>query len=128
PAFQRALELGVTTLELDVGVTRDGVVVVSHDTALNPDHTRDAGGRFLERTGPAIYTLTFADLQAYDVGRLRPGSDYARQFPDQQAIDGTRIPRLADVFEFVRTSGDTQVRFDIETKLSPDKPGETPAP
>lgn len=36
PAFERALEIGVTTLELDVGVTADGVVVVLHDPFLNP--------------------------------------------------------------------------------------------
>ena len=45
PAFERALELGMTTLELDVGLTRDGVVVIAHDRTLNPDFTRDARGR-----------------------------------------------------------------------------------
>ena len=128
PAFQRALELGVTTLELDIAITRDGVLVISHDPALNPDLTRDASGKFLEQRGPAIHTLTWAQLQAYDVGRLKPGSDYARQFPDQQPLDGTRIPRLADLFELVRRSGDAQVRFAIETKVTPDKPEETLAP
>ena len=128
PAFQRALELGVTTLELDTAVTRDGVVVISHDMALNPDHTRDAAGRFLDQPGPAIRTLTWAQLQAYDVGRLKPGSDYARQFPEQQAIDGTRIPRLSDLFDLVKRSGDAEVRFDIETKVAPDQPEETLAP
>lgn len=128
PAFRRALDIGVTTLELDVGVTRDGVVVISHDRTLNPDHTRDASGRFLEREGPAIRSLTWAELQAYDVGRLKPGTDYARQFPEQQPADGTRIPRLADLFEMVRQSGDAYVRFDIETKLDPSRPEESPAP
>jgi glycerophosphoryl diester phosphodiesterase len=128
PAFQRALELGVTTLELDTAVTRDGVVVISHDRTLNPDHTRDAAGRFLEAEGPAIHSLTWAELQAYDVGRLKPGTDYARQFPEQQPVDGTRIPRLADLFELVKRSGDERVRFDIETKLDPSRPGETPEP
>jgi glycerophosphoryl diester phosphodiesterase len=128
PAFQRALDLGVTTLELDTTVTRDGVVVISHDMALNPDHTRDAAGRFLEAAGPAIHSLTWADLQAYDVGRLKPGTDYARQFPEQQPVDGTRIPRLADLFDLVKRSGDERVRFDIETKLDPSRPGETPEP
>ena len=128
PAFQRALELGVTTLELDIAITRDGVLVISHDPALNPDHTRDASGEFLEQRGPAIHTLTWAELQAYDVGRLKPGSAYARQFPDQQPLDGTRIPRLADLFDLVRRSGDAQVRFAIETKVTPDKPEETLAP
>ncbi len=128
PAFQRALELGVTTLELDVAVTRDGVLVISHDTALNPDHTRDATGRFLEARGPAIRALSWSELQAYDVGRLKPGTDYARQFPDQQPVDGARIPRLADLFALVRRAGDDKVRFDIETKLDPGKPDESPEP
>jgi len=128
PAFQRALELGVTTLELDVGMTRDGVLVISHDPHLNPVITRDASGRFLEQRGPTIHSLTWVELQAYDVGRIKPGSDYARQFPDQVPVDGTRIPRLADLFELVKRSGDGRVRFDIETKLSPDKPDETPQP
>ena len=50
--FARALAIGVTTLELDCGVTKDGVVVVSHDRLLNPDHTRDADGQFLDDAGP----------------------------------------------------------------------------
>jgi len=128
PAFERALALGVTTLELDVALTSDGVLVIHHDQTLNPDITRDASGRFLEQRGPAIHSLTWAQLQTYDVGRIKPGTDYARQFPDQQPLDGTRIPRLSDLFGLVQRSGDGRVRFDIETKLSPDKPGEAPLP
>lgn len=128
PAFQRALELGVTTLELDIAITRDGVLVISHDPALNPDHTRDAAGRFLEQRGPAISALSWAELQSYDVGRLKPGSNYARQFPDQQPVDGTRMPRLSDLFDLVKRSGDDKVRFAIETKVTPDRPEETLAP
>jgi glycerophosphoryl diester phosphodiesterase len=123
--FEFALELGVTTLELDCAVTADGVVVVSHDPVLNPDHTRDEHGRFLDAAGPPIVTLTYAELQRYDVGRLRPGTEYAARFPDQQAADGERIPRLADVFALVRSRGDAKVRFNVETKLSPDQPGLT---
>ena len=128
PAFERALALGVSTLELDIAITSDGVAVISHNPLLNPEITRDAAGRFLEQNGPAIHALTWAELQAYDVGRIKPGTDYARQFPDQQPLDGTRIPRLADLFDLVKRSGDDKVRFDIETKLDPDKPGETLAP
>lgn len=116
----------MSTLELDTGVTRDGVVVVSHDTALNPDHTRDASGGWLEGTGPTIFSLTFAELQAFDVGRLRPGTAYAARFPEQLAVDGEKIPRLADVFDLVRTSGNTEVRFNIETKIDPRRPNATP--
>jgi len=128
PAFARALTLGVTTLELDTGITRDGVMVIAHDPALNPDITRGPGGRWLEQTGPAIASLTFDELQRYDVGAIRPGSGYAQRFPAQQPVDGTRIPRLADLYALVRSSGNDAVRFNIETKLSPLAPGQTAAP
>ncbi|MGH8676617.1 MAG: glycerophosphodiester phosphodiesterase, partial [Burkholderiales bacterium] len=124
PAFERAIALGVTTLELDIAITSDGVLVIHHDTTLNPDTTRDSTGRFLERRGPPIHSIRWAELQTYDVGRLRPGSDY----PDQQPLDGTRVPRLSDLFDLVKRLGDDKVRFAIETKLTPSKPEETPAP
>lgn len=128
PAFARALEIGVTTLELDCGVTKDGIVVVSHDPALNPEFTRDAQAVWLDNTGPAIWHLTYDELQRYDVGRLKPGTAYAQRFPQQQAVDGTRIPQLTDVFALVRRSGNGEVRFNIETKISPLRPDQTAAP
>lgn len=128
PSFERALALGVTTLELDIAITKDGVLVIHHDPTLNPDITRDASGRFLERRGSAIRSMTWAELQTYDVGRLKPGTEYAKRYPDQQPVDGARIPRLADLFELIKRSGDDQVRFAIETKVTPDNPHETLAP
>jgi len=128
PAFATALSLGVTTLELDTGITKDGIVVISHNTALNPDITRDKDGKWLGKPGPAIYALTYAELQAYDVGRINPFSDYAKTFPEQKAVNGARIPKLADLFALVRRAGNMQVRFNIETKVSPLSPSETPDP
>lgn len=127
-AFARALSLGVTTLELDCAVTRDGVVVVSHDPALNPDLTRTPDGKWLPRPGPRIHDLTYGQLQRYDVGRVKPDTAYARRFPDQQPVDGERVPRLADVFALVKKSGNAAVRFNIETKISPLAPDETTDP
>src|SRR5205085_1468707 len=114
PSFARAKELGVTSLELHVGVTRDGVVVIHHDRGLNPDIARGPDGRWVSTATP-INHLTYADLQRYDVGRLRPGSDYARRFPQQQPKDGTRIPRLSDLF--LLTASNRTVRFNIEPKM-----------
>ena len=128
PAFLRAIELGMTTLELDCGVTRDGVVVVAHDRTLNPDFTRDAQGKWLDGTPPAIRNLTYVELVRYDVGRLKPGTEYAKRFPKQQPMDGTRVPALADLFGLVRSRRKAKVRFNIETKLSPLAPDETVAP
>ena len=123
PAFERAIALGVTTLELDVGVTRDGVVVIHHDRALNPDLARGPDGQWVRAPAPTIHSLTFAELQRYDVGRIRPGSEYFSRFKDQKPIDGTRIPRLEDLLK-----KDSKVRFNIETKISPEAPHETLAP
>ena len=128
PAFQKALDLGVDTLECDLAITRDGVVVVHHDLHLNPDTTRRPDGQWLAARGPAIAELSYAELQRYDVGRLKPGTEYAKAFPDQQAVDGTRVPRLADLFELVRKSGNTRVGFDCETKVSPLEPTATLPP
>jgi glycerophosphoryl diester phosphodiesterase len=128
PAFARALGLGVTTLELDAAVTRDGVVVVSHDPRLNPDLARDPDGEWIARPGIAIFSLTAADLARYDVGRLRPGSAYAALYPEQVPVDGTRIPTLREVFALARKAGNTGVRFNVETKIRPDRPHETLGP
>ena len=128
PAFAHALALGVTTLELDCAITQDGVVVVSHDSILNPDITRGPDGEWLTQDGPPIRQLTYDELQRYDVGRIKPGSAYAARFPRQQAVDGARIPRLAEVFALARKAGNATVRFNIETKLSPLHPARTAPP
>jgi glycerophosphoryl diester phosphodiesterase len=127
PAFAKALEVGVTTLELDVGVTKDGVVVVAHDRSLNPAIARDASGQWVMPGAPTLRSLTYAQVQSYDVGRLNPGSTYAKTFAAQQAIDGTRMPTLAQVFALASKHGNA-VRFNVETKIAPDKPEESLAP
>jgi len=116
-AFAKALAIGVTTLETDLAITRDGVVVISHDPDLNPALVRD-GGTWLPGRGPAIRSLTLAELARYDVGRVDPASRYGQQWPEQVARDGERIPTLADVFALVERL-DKPVRFNLETKLTP---------
>lgn len=124
-AFRTALAIGVTTLELDTHVTRDGQVVITHDPRLNPAFTRDAEGRWIDEPGPAVAALTLAELQRYQVGRPRPGQRYAQQWPAQRTTD-ERIPTLAALFAEVRARGIEHVRFNIETKLHPDLPDATP--
>jgi glycerophosphoryl diester phosphodiesterase len=127
-AFERALAEGVSTLELDIGITRDGVPVIAHDAKLNPTITRDASGQWLAETGPAIVDLDLVQLQRYDVGRLKPDSRYAQTFAQQQPRDGERIPTLAALFERVTQLRARHVRFNIETKLNPDDPKATVEP
>lgn len=127
-AFSQALELGVDTLELDIGLTADDVVVVSHDGALNPSHTRGADGAWLVAEGAPIRSLTLAELQRHDVGRIKPETPYARQFPAQVGGDGETIPTLAAVFALAAARGATTVRFNIETKIDPTRPDATASP
>lgn len=127
-SFAAALKSGVTTLELDVVVTQDDVLVIHHDPALNPDITRDVGGKFLSSKGPDIRQMTYRQLQSYDVGQIKPWTQYARIFASQKPQDGIRIPRLKDLFEMVKMGGHQQVKLAIETKITPQRPDQTPEP
>src|ERR1700759_5436326 len=76
PSFANALSMGVTTLELDIGVTRDGTVVVSRERRLNPDLARAPNGAYVAPPGIPFVELLFAEVREYDVGQIRPGSVY----------------------------------------------------
>ena len=128
PAFERAIELGVDVLELDLGMTRDGVPVVYHDRALDPDRTRDSAGAWLAPPGPFLNAMDLAELSQFDVGRAVPGSPIAERFPDQVPRDGVRIPTLAEVLALGRRPGAGAIRFNIETKVTPLAPEETAEP
>ena len=128
PAFANALSMGVDTLELDIGVTRDGALVVSHERGLNPDLARNADGIYVVPPGIPFVQMLLEDVRKYDVGQIRPGSAYAVQFPEQMKLPGTSIPTLREVIDLVRKSGDRHVRLNIETKIDPDHPDESPDP
>jgi glycerophosphoryl diester phosphodiesterase len=128
PGFEGALALGVTTLEMDVGMSRDGVLVVYHDRRLSPERTRGPDGAWLEGDGPALVELETAQLRGYDVGRLQPDSKYARRFPEQEGLDGIAIPPLAAVLARAEALSGGTMRYNIETKISPLAPDESPAP
>lgn len=119
--FRATLALGVRAFELDVGVTRDGAVVVHHDPALNPAIARGPDGTWIEAPeagpGPLLRDLTLAELRRLDVGRLRPGTAYAARFPDQVPRDGAGIPTLAEV---LRLAPDARVT--VEMKIIADHP------
>ena len=115
-------------MELDVGLTRDGVVVVGHDPRLNPDIVRGPDGRWLSAPTPSLFSLSFAELQRFDVGRLRPGSAYAARFLDQVPRDGERMPRLSDVYALAARADNRGVRFNVEVKTDPGSPGDTARP
>ena len=127
-SFANALSMGVDTLELDIGVTKDDVIVVSHERGLNPDLARTDEGVYVAPPGIPFVQLRLEDVKKYDVGQIRPGSDYAAKFPEQRAVPGTPIPTLAEVLGLVRKSRDAHVRLNIETKIDPNHAEDSPDP
>jgi glycerophosphoryl diester phosphodiesterase len=130
PAFRKAVSLGVDTLETDLAVTRDGVLVLSHDPVLNPSIVRSPDGEWLAAEGPPIHSLPLSELRRFDVGRLDPDSKYAKQWPEQHPADGERFPTLREFIDAF--SGSTRngapLRFSLETKLTPTSGSKTPDP
>ena len=127
-AFNKACEIGVDAIELDVLLTKDRKIVVHHDYALKPDIARTPDGKWLQGDGPAINTITLKELKTYDVGRLKPNTRYARRYPEQQPVDGERIPILEEVFSFLKTGCDPATQLWVEIKTNPEKPDLTPSP
>ena len=126
-AFRKALAIGVSTLELDLALTRDGVLVVAHDPYVSADLARDPDGRWLAARGPLIRSLSLEELLRYDIGRVNPASAYAKQWPLQQGVDGERYPTFAQVLDLARADA-RPVRLNVETKIFPDRPGDTADP
>ncbi|HYI96378.1 MAG TPA: glycerophosphodiester phosphodiesterase [Bryobacteraceae bacterium] len=114
PAFEYAIQAGVDVLELDVSVTRDKVLVVSHDPAL--DSSICTG--WPHRT--PIRLLSLAQLQKVDCGSLKNP-----EFPKQKPVPGARIPTLDEVFALAKR-GDFE--FNVETKIFAKYPFLTPGP
>ncbi|HEY1336897.1 MAG TPA: glycerophosphodiester phosphodiesterase [Bryobacteraceae bacterium] len=114
PAFEYAIAQGVDALEMDMAVTKDNVIVISHDPILEPPVC----------TGPrakaAIRELTLAEVRQWDCGAVRNP-----RFLNQQTVPGARIPTLDDVFQLA-TRGNFD--YNIETKSFPDQPQYTPPP
>jgi len=126
-AFAGAIACGADGAELDVHLSRDGEVVVFHDEALKPEIVRDRSGAWLPATGPRLKDLAFAELQAYDVGRLKPGTAYAARHPEQAPQDGQRIPRLAEIIALAQSRSDRfQLWIELKTDLMHTQNGADP--
>ncbi len=121
PAYVMALRLGVDYVDMDVNLSKDGVLMITHDLTLNPNLTRRPDGQWIVDPKP-IYEMNAADIETYDVGRLKPGTDYAAFFPDQLAVDGTHIPTLKEIVEYVKAVAGDKVGFQIEIKNDPTNP------
>ena len=119
-AFAKAIELGVTTLELDIVLSKDGAPMVWHDPTIQPDKCTDTGPAFpgdpqYPYVGKLVHDLTQAQLHALNCGRLLSG------FPAAEVVTGNKIATLGQVFALAE-SHRADVRYNIETKIDPTAP------
>ncbi|SDF82434.1 glycerophosphodiester phosphodiesterase [Sporomusa acidovorans] len=121
-SFAYALELGVTTLEMDMQMTKDGHIVISHNPYMNHNLAKDANGTYVKNGMYDIRTMTLAQVKQFDVGTMNPeaGDYYAGHGKTQLSVPGTKMPTLEEVFELVNDYGNDKVLFNIETKSYPD--------
>lgn len=118
PAFEYAMAQGVDVLELDMAVTKDGVVVISHDPHMLRTICQGPEGE------TAIHKLSFQQVWQWDCGALQNPA-----YPKQQPVPGTKMPTLEEVFDLVDASArGSGIQFNIETKIDPKTPDLAPDP
>lgn len=100
-AIEKALEIGCDAIEVDVCVTKDNILVALHDPILNPDIVRDPNGNWIN-SEISIRELTVEQAKKFDIGRLKPNTEYSKRFARQQPVDNTHIPTLTEVVELIQ--------------------------
>lgn len=122
PAFRKAIEHGMTTLELDTVLTKDGEVIIHHDSNTNPVICSRKDGSPIQ--SKSLYELTLAELKELDCGSKKNPS-----FPEQTPVPGTSLITIQEFFEKLRSEEKKNpslklLRFNIETKF----PGDSRSP
>jgi glycerophosphoryl diester phosphodiesterase len=125
-AFAKSLELGVSTLELDIVITKDAQPLVWHDPTIDAQKCVDTGAAFAgdpqyPYVGKLVHELTLAQIRTLDCGRR------LAEFPGAEVVRGNKIATLPDVFALA-DSFQAKVRFNIETKVEADNPGRSADP
>lgn len=124
PAFKKAIDLGVTTLEMDVVITKDKQVILSHEPFFNHEITTKPDGSYVDESEEKtlnIYQMTYEQTQQFDVGmKTHP------RFPQQQKLSAHK-PKLADVIDtaeaYTKVKSAVPVYYNIETKTKPETDG-----
>lgn len=124
-SFTNALQLGVSTLELDTQITEDGIAIVTHDRKVSDSKCVDTGAITpgdpeFPYVGKFVNTLTLAQIRTLDCGAL-PLEDY----PEQRRVPGARMPTLAEVLDLVKSADAPGVKLNVETKVEAGSPTET---
>lgn len=117
-AFAYAMETGVSTIELDIQLTKDGKLAVSHNAFLHQELVKGQDGAFVEDNVYDIRTMTLDELRQFDIGTMNPDAEkyYADFGVTQVPTPGAKIPTLEEVFDLINSYGDKKVVVNIELK------------
>lgn len=126
-AFAKALELGVSTLELDIVLTEDGQPLVWHDPTIQAEKCADtapafAGDPQFPYVGKLVHELTLAQVDTLDCGRPLDA------YPHAEVVRGNKIATLPQVFALADSYRADGIRYNIETKVEADRPGASAEP
>ena len=119
--FKRTLELDISTLELDLVITKDHIPIVYHDFYINPNLCLDENGDSINnKKSDLIYDYTLREIKQYDCGSLNPD---IKRFPEPPRINipGEKIPTLYEVFDLIHEYPNRNIWLNIEIKSNPEK-------
>ena len=119
-AYQMALAIGVDYVDMDINMTKDGVLVVTHNMSLNKDITKTKTGRWVRGKAVLIKSLNLKQLQQFNVCQIKPHTRYAKLFPHQRHYSFCSIPTLTEVIKYVKAKEKKPVGFQIEIKTDPE--------
>lgn len=120
-SYAYAIELGATSIECDMQLTKDGQIVMSHNPILNSDITRDENGNYIKNNKYDIRLMTVDELKKFDVGVMDPNcGEYYDLHGKTQFTYDAKIPTLEELMQLIQSYGDKNIVLNIETKSYPD--------
>src|SRR3954468_5902146 len=108
-SFGKALQLGVTPLELATATTREGRVLATHEPRVLPLLCQDTGANHF--VGQLVKDLTLAQAKTLDCGTRRPTAPGDEFVGTQESVPGTRMPTLDEVFDLAERYGARNIQF-----------------
>ena len=120
PAMKKGLEMGARFIEVDVYTSKDGQVIITHDNAVNADHTLDPQGKEMTKAEASkfiFHQMNYEDIRKFDVGSM-----VYKPYPRQQKMK-VSIPTLSDLIDsveaFTKQSSMHRAIYNIELKNDP---------
>lgn len=115
-AYKQVIMMGVDVIDMDICMSKDHELIVSHTPYLDSELTKDASGKYLVSNNILIKDLTIDELKKYNVGQIKPGSLREKEQPYQTPLKEAYIPTLREVIHLAKELSNSTMRYQIEIK------------